>query len=103
MRLRSSQFVFLMLLVCSVQIQEEYALHLMAGVVSGRTAGASQLREVSSASTKSSDLLSANTEHAARPIQLDAASLAAHRIPWSMRSPALEATTLASFTGFFRA
>ncbi len=103
MRLRSSQFVFLMLLVCSVQIREEYALNLMAGVVSGRAAGGSQLREVTSISAKSDELLNASTESAARPTQLDSSALAAHRIPWSMRSPALEASELASFTGFLRA
>jgi hypothetical protein len=103
MRLRSSQFVFLMLLVCSVQVREEYALHMMTGVVSGRIAGATHLRETAAAYAKPDHLLRRLIQSPAQPTQLDSASAAAHRAPWTMRNPALEATALVSFTSFLRA
>ncbi len=103
MRLRSSQFVFLLLLVCSVQGRDGYALHLTADAVSGPTS--TELRH-----DKTTSVAAPLSFPASRPAKLpppetrlDAASLAAHSAPWSMRCPALESAAVSSFTGFRRA
>lgn len=102
MRLRSSHLVFLMLLVCSVQIRQEYALQLLTDAISGRTSTPSHTREVAAKSAKPSlartsqrrDQLSATLPPAAR---------AAHRATWTMIHPAAASTAVASFTGLLRA
>jgi hypothetical protein len=102
MRLRSSQFVFLMLLVCSVQIRQEYALQLITDAISGRTASPSQTGEVAARSAKPShSLASQPREHIA--VRLAPAARAAHRTAWTMPHPASASSAVASFTGFLRA
>ena len=103
MRLRSSKFVFLLLLVCSVQTREEFALHLTASSVSGRAGTEAQHREAGSADLRRSLPASLPVVPSARQTRLSAASRAAHRTPWAMRRPALASVAVSSFTGFLRA
>ena len=103
MRLHSSKFVFFLLLVCSVQTTEEYALRLVAGVVSGRASHAPQSCATASA-VRGRDVASLpHLDQRARPIRLDAAARAAQKTAWSMRRPASESAAIFSFTGFLRA
>ena len=103
MRLRSSQFVFLLLLVCSVQIREEYASNLMADAIAGRATLAAQHREAASAPAEPSDGLNLHLARPAQAIRLSPAAVAAHRAVWSMARPALSTTATISHTSFLRA
>jgi hypothetical protein len=103
MRLRSSQFVFLLLLVCSVQIREEYASQLMAGAVSGRTALAAQHSDASSTPAEPIDRLNLHLARPDQALRLDASARAAHRVAWTVRRPILDSASVISFTGFLRA
>ena len=102
MRLRSSHLVLLMLLVCSVQIRQEYAVQLLADAISGRTATSSQVREVAAKSAKQTHSLTSQQRDKASAT-LSPAALAAHRAIWTMRYPASASTAVASFTGLLRA
>ena len=103
MRLRSSQFVFLLLLVCSVQSREDYALRLVAGVVSGRSSHDLQSREIDAVSAQRSLTASLPGDLPPFETRLDAASLAAESTPWTMPHPALGSAAVSSFTSFRRA
>jgi hypothetical protein len=103
MRLRSSQFVFLLLLVCSVQIREEYASQLMADAIAGRTTLASQRNEASTAPAEPIDRLNLHRARPAQTLRLDPSALAAHRVAWTVRRPLRESAAVVSFTGFLRA
>ena len=103
MRLRSSQFVFLMLLVCSVQIRQEYALQLMADAIAGRTNAASQQRETPSKAVKASGHSALPEGDPQEALRLAPAAQAAHRVSWTMRRPASDSTAVVSFTGLLRA
>ncbi len=103
MRLRSSKFVFLLLLVCSVQTREEFALHLIGSSVAKRAGTEAQHREAGSADLRRSLPASPPVDASTPETRLDAASRAAHRTPWSMRRPALASAAISSFTGFLRA
>ena len=102
MRLRSSRFVFLLLLVCSVQGREEYALRLVADAVSGHTCHQQGRRDLDRPIAPRICPASLEPHSRALHTRLDAASLTAHTTPWSMRRPALEAAAVSSFTGFVR-
>lgn len=102
MRLRSSHFVLLMLLVCSVQIRQEYAVQLIADAISGRTAVASQERQVAAKSAKHTHPFASQRRDTASAA-LSPAARAAHRVTWTMPYPASASTAVASFTGLHRA
>ena len=103
MRLRSSQFVFLLLLVCSVQIREEYASQLMADAVAGRATFASQRNEASTAPAEPIDRLNLHRSRPAQTLSLAPAARAAHRVAWTVRRALRESAAVVSFTGFLRA
>jgi hypothetical protein len=103
MRLRSSQFVFLLLLVCSVQIREEYASNLMADVIAGRATLAAQHREAVSATAGRSLRLNLHLARPAQAIRLSPAAVATRRVAWCMTRPALSTAATFSHTSFLRA
>ncbi len=103
MRLRSSQFVFLLLLVCSVQLREEYASNLMAGAIAGRSTVTAQHREAASTAAEPSRRLNLHLVRPAQMVRLSPAAAAAHGIVWSMARPALAAAATFSHTSFLRA
>ncbi len=102
MRLRSSHIVLLMLLACSVQIRQVYAVQLIADAISGRSVTASQSREVAAKSAKQYHPL-ASRQHDKTSAALTQAARAAHRAIWTMPYPASASTAVASFTGLLRA
>jgi hypothetical protein len=103
MRLRSSQFVFLLLLVCSVQIREEYASNLLADAISGHATLSAQHRESAAAGAEPGDRLKLHLVRSAQTIRLSASGVAARRVAWSMTRPALATTATVSHTSFLRA
>ena len=103
MRLRSSQFVFLLLLVCSVQTRESFALHLMAGAAFEPASTEMQPCETQSTTARQNLPAGSPTVRPVPERHLDAASVAAEKTPWSMRRPALASAAVSSFTGFLRA
>jgi len=103
MRLRSSQFVFLLLLVCSMQIREEYASQLMADAIADRATLVSQRNDASTAPAEPVDRLNLHRSRRAETISLDPSARAAHRVAWAVRRPLRESAAVVSFTGFLRA
>ena len=102
MRLRSSQFVFFLLIACSVQIREEHALRWVEQAISGDFSRAFTLSETSAPAGPPSSLAG----HPARRLAtlgLLPAALAARRAPWAMRRPASDFTSVALHTGLLRA
>jgi len=102
MRHRSSQFVFMLLLICSLQVGDGYAMNLAASAVFGYAGSGSQYedaRNIRTNVTPQPELTLRNAES----LSLDAASRAAHRTPWPMAQPALQATATASNTALLRA
>lgn len=103
MRLRSTQFVFLLLLVCSVQHREQCALHLLSSDISGQAANEPQRSTIAAAAAARPTPALQGRDPYTREIRLDAASLAAHSTVWTVRRPARESAAVSSFTGFRRA
>ena len=102
MRLRSSQFVFLLLLTCSVQHWEHPALHLTQTAAAGQTSALTKrdhapLRELQTSSPTLASVLSSTGG------RLDAAAAAAQRTVWTMRLPAQACVAMAAHTSFLRA
>ena len=99
MRLRSTQFVFLMLVLCSVQIRQEYALQLMADVIAGHCEAPAQERKTATQVAKPT-----HAPLAARPsLSLAPQSIAAERTAWTMPHPASASAAISSHTGLLRA
>ena len=103
MRLRSPHFVFLLLLVCSVQHREEYALHLVSGAHAGPASTDQQHRAVDPADAPWNRPSIPPPDPRTPETRLDPAALRAHSTPWAMRRPALASAAVSSFTGFLRA
>ncbi len=103
MRLRYSQFVFLLLLVCSVQNPQDYAQSPTAGPAFGRTSLESQHSETDPSVARRSRSRSLPARLSAPETSLDPASRRVHSTPWEMRRPALASAAIASFTGYLRA
>lgn len=103
MRLRYSQFVFLLLLVCSVQNPQDYAQSPMAGPAFDRSSLESQHSETDPSVVRRSRSASMPARVSAPETSLDPASRRAHSTPWEMRRPAQASAAVASFTGFLRA
>ncbi len=101
MRLRSSQFVVLLLIACSVQIREERALRWMEQAVSRSSVLALVPRSVTAIAGNAA-LSAGRTAFFRTPLQLVSAALAARREPWDMRPPASDSTSVAAHTSLLR-
>ena len=101
MRLRSSQFVFLLLITCSVQPREEYALRWVEQAVFGVAAHAVTSRE---AYVQAGQPYTGGAPPTLRHASFDLlpAALAARRIPLAMPRPAAESAAVAVHTGLLR-
>jgi hypothetical protein len=103
MRLRSTQFVFLMLVLCSVQIRQEYALQLMADAFAGHSHAPAQERKAAAKAAELTRVLTALALPAHPTLSLAPQSIAAERTPWTMSHPASASTAVASHTSLIRA
>ena len=99
MRVRSPQIVFLLLLLCSVQLRQDYAVQLGTRAVAGKA----QVRSTAASSAPPVAIYAAEPVALQVALRLTPASLAVHRTAWTMAAPALDAAALASYTGFLRA
>jgi hypothetical protein len=102
MRLRSSQFVFLLLLACCVQVGDDCASQILSAAVYGQTP-ASTVRREAPASFVSGRQPGDTRAASSNTLALDSAALASHRTAWTVRRPALDSAAVSSFTGFLRA
>ena len=102
MRLRSSQFVFLLLIACSVQIRQEHALRWVEQAISGGSTRTFVPRESAADATRCKSSAEQSVYRLA-PLDLLPAALAARREPWTMRHPASDSASVATCTGLFRA
>ncbi len=100
MRLRSSQFVLLLLIACSVQIREECALRWVEQTVFGGSVRALVSREVKTQAGHFDSL--SKPRHRLASFDLPPAAVAAQRVPWVMRRPASDFTAVAIYTGLLR-
>jgi hypothetical protein len=103
MRLRSSQFVFLLLLACSVNLGEECAMHLLASSVASPILGTANLRESSAQAPSHTSTVAPSAVRLLPATALDPAARAAQTIPWTMPHPASASAAIISYTGFLRA
>jgi hypothetical protein len=103
MRLRSSQFVFLVLLICSVQVREECAWHLRDRATSSRSASAAQQRDAASTTARQLSKLHLELERLTPTTRLTPEAEELHRAVWTMPSPAQGSTAIARHTSFLRA
>lgn len=97
MRLRSSHFVFVLLLLCSVQIRDERTLLLLAGHPATRAGASTQRAEAAAAHQTAHHRATARL---AAPVVLDTPSRAN---PRPMPHPALQAAAIAVHTSLLRA
>ena len=102
MRRRSSHLVFVVLLLCSVQLSDDFTLRLANGTISRRSNGASQ-RRISALPASEVITHGSSTSHLAVTTRLDPAAWTAHRTPWTMRRPARAAASISHHTGLLRA
>jgi hypothetical protein len=103
MRLRSSHFVFVVVLLCSVQLKDDFTLQLVNGEISRRSNGASQRRGITALPAGEAVALGGSTGHIAVPTRLDSAGWTAYRVVWTMRRPAHAATAVSNHTSLLRA
>lgn len=99
MRLRSSQFVMLLLLACSVQVGEGYALRWMAG----ERLHAVSLPDVRATASTGHRETDAETQFCRLGPVPNPREAAAERTAWAMPHPASASAAVASFTGLMRA
>ena len=103
MRRRSFHLVFLVLLLGSVQLSEDFTLQLANGEVCLRSNGASQRRGMAALPANQVVAQGGDTGHLAMPTRLDPAGWTAHRTVWTMPRPAQAATAVANHTSLLRA
>jgi len=103
MRLRSSHLVFMVLLLCSVQLRDDFTLQLVNEGISRRPNGASQRKNAAATPVQQIVPHAGNTSHLILATRLDSAKWTAHRAVWTMRRPASAATAISHHTSLLRA
>ena len=102
MRRRSSHLVFLVMLLCSVQVSENFALQLADSAVTRRAIGASQ-RRVAALAARPIVAREAIASRLSETTSLNPAARTAHRTVWIMRRPARAAAAVNNHTSLLRA
>jgi hypothetical protein len=103
MRLRSSHFVFVVVLLCSVQVRDTFSLQLVNGEVSRRTNGASQRHGITALPATEAGPHGDSITRLAVPTRLNPAGWTAYRVAWTMRRPAHAAAAVSNHTSLLRA
>jgi hypothetical protein len=93
----------MVLLLCSVQLRDDFTLHLVNDGISRRPSGSSQRNGAATASVRLIVTHTGNTSHLILPVRLDSARWTAHRTVWTMRRPASAATAVSYHTSLLRA
>jgi hypothetical protein len=102
MRLRSSHFVFVVVLLCSVQLKDNFTLQLVNGEISRRSNGASQRHSIT-ALPVSEAVTHVSTGHLVVSASPDSAGWTAYRAAWTMPLPAHAAAAVSNHTSLLRA
>jgi hypothetical protein len=103
MRRRSSHLVFLVVLLCSVQLSEDFTLQIADGQIHRRSSAA-PLRHSIAALPAHQVVVQAGTDsHLVMPTQLDPSGWTTHRTVWTMPRPASAAASVNHHTGLLRA
>lgn len=102
MRRHSSHLVFFVMLLCSVQVSEGFALQLADGAITRRAIGASQ-RRVAALAVRPIVAREGSASHVAVTTSLNPAARTAHRTVWIMRRPARAAAAVNNHTSLLRA
>jgi hypothetical protein len=103
MRLRPSHFVFVVVLLCSVQVRENLTFQIVKGEVSRRSNSASQRHGITALPASEAGPHGDSTSHLIVPTRLNSAGQTAHRIAWTMRRPASAAAAISNHTSLLRA
>jgi hypothetical protein len=103
MRRRSSHLVFVVLLLCSVQLRDNFTLQLVNGEVVRRSNGTSQRHGVAALPAGEAVSHTGSTDRLTIPTRLDSAGWTAHRTVWTMRLPASAAAAVSNHTSLLRA
>ncbi len=103
MRRRSFHLVFLVLLLGSVQLSEDFTLQLANGEVCRRSSNAQQRYGITALPANQVVAHTGDTSHLAVPTSLDQAAWTAHRTVWTMRRPASAAAAVNNHTSLLRA
>jgi hypothetical protein len=103
MRRRSSHIVFVMLLLCSVQLRDNFTLQLANGESVRRSSGTSQRRGIAALPTSEVVAHTGSSTRLIVPTRLDSAGWTAHRTVWTMRRPASAAAAVSNHTSLLRA
>jgi hypothetical protein len=103
MRLRSSHLVFLVLLLCSVQLREDFTLQFVEGAIAGRSGTSAQRHDTASAAQR--HLVPHPAFHPRIQVvtTLDAAARTAHQAAWPVPQPARAAAEVTTRTSLRRA
>ena len=100
MRLRSSQFVFLLLLLCSVQLRDGYTLRTLDGFISDHTGSVRERQEQAAARQRGTSVQAAQ---ALAHTVLISPPASTRQTPWPMPAPARAAAAVQSHTSLRRA
>ncbi|CAN5479807.1 hypothetical protein BH10ACI4_BH10ACI4_17670 [soil metagenome] len=103
MRLRSTHLVFMVLLLCSVQLRDDFTLQLVNDGIARRPNGASQRNGGTALPVREIVTRDGSTSHIIVPTRLDSAGWTAHRTVWTMRRPARAAASVSNHTSMLRA
>ena len=103
MRLRSSHFVFVVVLLCSVQLKDNFTLQLVNGEISRRSNGASQRHGITALPASAAVTHGGSTARLTVPTRLNPAGRTASRVAWTMPLPAHAAAAVSNHTSLLRA
>ena len=103
MRRRSSHLVFVVLLLCSVQLRDNFTLQLVNGEVVRRSNGTSQRHGVAALPTGEVVTHTGSTARLTVPTRLNPAGRTAYRVAWAMPLPAHAAAAVSNHTSLLRA
>jgi hypothetical protein len=103
MRLRSSHFVFVVVLLCSVQIRDNFTLQFVNGEVSRRSNGASQRHGITALPAAEVGPHGDSSSHLTVVTRLDPAGWTAYRVAWTMPLPAHAAAAITNHTSLLHA
>ena len=93
----------MVLLLCSVQLRDDFTLQLVNEGVSRRPNGASQRNGATTTPARQIVTHAGNTSPIIVPTRLDSSGWTAHRAVWTMRRPARAAAAVSNYTSLLRA
>jgi hypothetical protein len=99
---RSSHLVFFVVLLCSVQLSEDFTLQLAHGQVTHRSSAGSQRHGMAALPAHQVIAQTGADSRLAMPTRLDSAGWTAYRAAWTMPLPAHAAAAVSNHTSLLR-